>query len=400
MKRNLKTGEGKEKYFYICPSVKKYPHQWLWDSSFHAIVNSSLNPDWAKKEMATLLSAVDKKGFLPSITRWKSGGWTEAAAWPLFDGKFSRLTQPPVVAIAVEEIFRKTNDVKFVREMLPKLVRYYHWLKTARDPDKDRLVSIIHPWESADDSPAFDKPLLGKSEGRPGPIQVYLSFYKLLLDYRLMGWGPEKILASNLFNVENVMFNCIFAQGLRSLGRLSGAVGDPEGARTYDEKANLVEKAILERCWDPERSLFFDITHKGDTYEHNTAVTISSLFPIILDTLPGEIVETLVKKHLTNPVEFWLPYPIPFVSKEETAFNPNDNVLLWRGPVWINTNWFIWKGLLKHGYTEIAKELAKKTISLVEKSGFREFYNPFTGRGEGEEDYGWSTLVVDMLGGV
>lgn len=34
---------------------------------------------------------------------------------------------------------------------------------------------------------------------------------------------------------------------------------------------------------------------------------------------------------------------------------------------------------------------------LVLKSGYREFYNPLTGKGYGERNFGWSTLLVDML---
>lgn len=393
LEQNLKAGVN---FFYISPAGRKYPHQWLWDSCFHAIVNSKLNPDWAKMEMKTLLSAVDEKGFLPSIIRWQGTQLIDIVAWLLFQGKTSRLTQPPVVAIAVEEIFKETGDVGFVTEVLPALDRYYRWLGTERDPDGDHLISIIHPWEGTDDSPAFDKALLGKKEGRPNAPTVYFSFYKLLVGYWLMGWDLKKILASYQFNVENVMFNCIYAQSLRSLKKLYLAINNLEAAQDYEQRANLVEEAILKHCYNRDRGLFFDVIHRGERYEHNTTVTLSSLFPIILDKVPRQIQEELVS-HLTNPHEFWLPYPVPFVSKKETAFNPSDNLLLWRGPVWINTNWFVWRGLVKHGYKELASQLAKKTIGLVARSGFREFYNPFNGRGEGQNNYSWSTLIVDML---
>lgn len=393
LEQNLKTGTN---FFYISPAGRKYPHQWLWDSCFHAIVNSKLNPDWAKMEIKTLLSGVEENGFLPSIIRWQGTKLTDIAGWPLFKGKISRLTQPPVVAIAVEEVFKETGDVGFVTKILPVLDRYYRWLAAERDPDGDRLVSIIHPWESTDDSPVFDKVLLGKKEGRPKALAVYFSFYRLLVEYSLMGWDAKEILSSFRFNVENVMFNCIYAQGLRSLKKLYAAINDLEAAQDYERKADLVEDAILKHCYNKDRGLFFDVIHRGEQYEHNTTVTLSSIFPIILDKVPRQILEELIS-HLTNPDEFWLPYPVPFVSKKEAAFNPSDNVLLWRGPVWINTNWFIWRGLIKHGYKELAGYLAKKTIDLVERSGFREFYNPFIGRGEGQKNYSWSTLVVDML---
>lgn len=34
---------------------------------------------------------------------------------------------------------------------------------------------------------------------------------------------------------------------------------------------------------------------------------------------------------------------------------------------------------------------------LVGKSGFREYYNPFTGQGYGAEDFTWAGLVLDMI---
>lgn len=34
---------------------------------------------------------------------------------------------------------------------------------------------------------------------------------------------------------------------------------------------------------------------------------------------------------------------------------------------------------------------------LIGKSGFREYYNPFTGEGYGAHDFTWSGLVADMM---
>jgi glycogen debranching enzyme len=68
----------------------------------------------------------------------------------------------------------------------------------------------------------------------------------------------------------------------------------------------------------------------------------------------------------------------------------------WRGSTWININWFIIKGLKDYGFNDIADELKKKTIKLVEEKGFHEFFNPFTGRGVGVNDFAWSGLIIDL----
>jgi len=120
---------------------------------------------------------------------------------------------------------------------------------------------------------------------------------------------------------------------------------------------------------------------------------------VILENLSSEAAKTIIEKHLLNPKEFWLPYPIPSVPKDNPEFDPKGMRLLWRGPTWININWFVHKALKKWGYNNEAEELLEKTVGMILSSGFREFYNPFTGEGLRSKNYGWSTLVVDMLEG-
>jgi len=74
-------------------------------------------------------------------------------------------------------------------------------------------------------------------------------------------------------------------------------------------------------------------------------------------------------------------------------FQPNR---YWRGSTWINMNWFIYKGLRNYGFDDIANELKSKTMEMIEKSGFYEYYNPINGKGLGAKDFIWSGLIFDM----
>jgi hypothetical protein len=126
--------------------------------------------------------------------------------------------------------------------------------------------------------------------------------------------------------------------------------------------------------------------------------TISSLFPLILPDLPAGIVARLVDEHLTNPAEFWLPFPLPSVAATEASFDPGFTVnAIFRGPTWINTNWYLYGGLRTHGYDQVARALAARTVKMVAAEGMREFYDPHTGRGLGAASFGWSSLVLDLL---
>lgn len=366
--KNRQVGDG---YDYTAPSFPKYPNQWLWDSCFAAIILSKTDPERAKNEINTLLSGQDENGFIPSILLWKNK-WINNF-FPsnlLYSGWKSRITQLPIIALAVEKIYDQTHDERFLSEVLPKVKKYYLWLERERDNDHDGLVSIIHPWESTDDNPAFG---IGTN-----PVKVYYTFYKLL-------WDQKRGLESK-FNIENVMFNCLFAQGLRILGRWD---------KDFFSKADRTEQAIFDLCYDPGEEFFFDI--KNSEHEHYRVKTISGLFPLILQNTPKNILDRLVERYLINPDEFWLPYPVPFVSKSEKSFDPGYHFLLWRGPTWVNTNWFIICGLEKHGYPDVAKKLSEKTVEMVEKAGLWEMYHPLTGVGMGQKDYTWSGLVSDLI---
>jgi hypothetical protein len=108
-------------------------------------------------------------------------------------------------------------------------------------------------------------------------------------------------------------------------------------------------------------------------------------------------VERLVDQWVISPEDFWLPYPLPSVPASNPKFLPgNPRGFIWRGPTWINTNWFLSHALRRHGYPQLADTIVAKSHEAIEKSGFREYYHPYTAEGLGARDFGWSTLILDM----
>ena len=100
---------------------------------------------------------------------------------------------------------------------------------------------------------------------------------------------------------------------------------------------------------------------------------------------------------MSSADQFWRRYPLPSVSAAEPTYAPGASLFLWRGPTWLSTNWLVYQGLRQHGHADLAAALADRSVALVLKSGFREYYHPDTGAGYGAEQFGWSTLVVDLL---
>ena len=388
------TKDGRE-YFYVCSSLERYQHQWLWDSCFNSIAMSCFEPRLAEKEMETLLSMVQVDGFLPHIIFWDGQTFPGSLVTKYVYGnkEFTRLTQPPIVGLAIEKIYSRTKNKKFLEKTLPKAKKFYLWLMKERDLDGDSLISIIHPYESGTDhNPEFDF-VYGLK--KPNFFNITSAVIKTLFDCRRLDWSLEKIAKEGYFNIESAAFNSLYALSLNSMSKLFEELGNDKDARFFKKESIKTEKAIIKKCYDSANGVFVDLAFNEEV--KLPAASFFSIFPIILKNIDADIVDDIVKKHLMNPEEFWLPYPIPSVPKNNPSFSPGLTMLLWRGPTWININWLIFNTLKEKGYENIARHIRDRTVELVLKSGFREFYNPITGQGLRSKDFAWSTLVVDML---
>jgi glycogen debranching enzyme len=151
--------------------------------------------------------------------------------------------------------------------------------------------------------------------------------------------------------------------------------------------------------YDEQTGLFGPVARPEPT--RPPALTWTALAPLALPDLPEPIGRRLVEEHLLDPERFWLPVPPPSVSAGDPSFSLDDTGLLgvkryWRGPMWINSAWLVWLGLVRLGYSEQAAELVKRVGAAVSSEGLREYYDPFSGRGMGAVDFGWSALALEL----
>lgn len=411
----------KTRYRFIAPAKKEYVYQFFWDTAFHAIVLSHFNTDWAKEEIKNHLLGQWDDGFIPHIIFWK-GNPTDLPHWAFLESKTSirprtsAITQPPLFAIAAEQIYKKDPDKKFLEEVLPKLAKHSKWLIENRDPDDDGLISIISPNESGmDELPVFQ--VVSGFRGL-NLVQLHWAYRKPDILNQMNDFDSKKILEKDYFNVEEVLFNTVFIENNWSLSRLFKHLGSEEESLYFQKAAQKGEEAFLKKCWDEKDQIFYSLFTKSEKKARVT--TIASLIPLFLKNLPKNKADLLIKKHLLNPGEFWTNYPVPTVALNEKSYSPHefpqyehvlrDKIInkmylafyrelkmLWRGPTWMATNWFIVKGLRNHGRDDIADTIVGKMVEMIDKWGFREYYNPETGEGYRRQNFGWSTLIVDLL---
>jgi glycogen debranching enzyme len=377
-------------YAFTAPAPPRYRHQWYWDSCFHAIVWRHFDLRRARDELRTLLRAGRLDGFVPHTVFWDHPArWRRApfyATHSLRGNRAASHIQTPMIALAWKAVAEASGDEPgFATEALDALRLHYDWLDEHRDPDRDGLITIIHPDESGlDDAPKYDGVFRWMSHYRPG-------YFWLVERSRRLGYESKAIIERFDEHVEDVLVNVLYALSLRSLASL---LGDDGGV--YAARAELTERSLVERCWDPRVGLFWDLA--GREERPVTVSTWSSLAPLALPSLPEEIGRRLVEEHLLDPLRYRVPVGIPSVSLEEPSFKPGFHLFrCWRGPAWVNTAWILAPAMRRLGYREEADRIVRSLVTAAERHGFREYYNPLTGQGLAARHFGWSTLLVDLL---
>ena len=353
---------------------------------------SHLDPSRARAEVRSLLANAQPDGFVAHVTFWQREKYEDMLATYSIAYRTPYLSdciQPPLLAEAVQAAARGEGGAVFLAEVLPAVRRYYDWLDRVRDPDRDGLVATLQPDESGlDHAPKYDA-YLGISS--PAPAEFTVAWERVAGPYAEVGRDPDRMFGLDLFIVEDALVNAIYAENESVLADLLERTGDAAGA----EEIRRSTTALVEKCYDRDAGLFFDLA--GAEEEMLRTNSISSLMPLLLPDLPAPIAATLID-HLEDPREYSAPFPVPSVAMNVPSFSARPmGKLVWRGPSWINTNWYLSRGLRRHGRTDLAAVIEDRSAWLVEEHGFREYYNPLTGEGAGARDFSWTGIVLDML---
>jgi len=383
---------------YTIPSPDTYPYQWFWDSCFHAITLSYIDPERAKQELKLLLRGQFKNGMFPHIVYWQ-----RVKNNPFPDIRWgkrhtSSSTQPPMLAAAVWRIYEATEDIDFVKNMLPHMNAFHRYLFTNRDPRNIHLVGIINPDESGEDnSPRFDF-LLGMNDPRHTFVDNFKARMQLVDDWRQTRFVMKKQIDMKHW-VYDVPFNAILAESLRLTSLLAELAGEQRIAAYSHTKAFQVRDSMRRHML--RKHLFQPVY--GPKLRHIPTHTWAMFMPLYAGVATKAEADYVVERFLYDSHEFATTYILPTVSVSEPSFDPSGDWrgdwwvgTNWRGPVWMASNWFVVQGLLRYGREKEARLVYKSSLELIKSSGLREYYDPLTGRGHGAKGFTWGGLVLDM----
>ena len=392
---------------YTLPTNNElYPAQWNWDSAFIALGYSYFNMEYAIEELEKLISGQWEDGMIPHILFHDNDEsyFPNHKTWDCGNKiPSSGITQPPIIATIIKKIVDQNkldkSQMKRMEIIIKKLKKYLDWFYNYRDTNKIGLAAIIHPWESGlDNSPIWDGPLdkvkieenlkyerrdLNVSRSSNRPLKKdYDGYITLLNQFKKNKYNPGKIVNESMFNVIDIGFNSILIRATKDLVEVSKKFN-----LDFTDLKNKISKSEenLIKFYKDEDQSFFSYDFKN----HNLIKVdaISNYFILFANLENKEINNKIIdklKKYNSQKDYFF------------TTVNPKDKTFeetrYWRGPVWINSNWIIYQGLINKD-KNFSSLIKNKTLELLENKKFHEYYNFKTGECLGANNFSWSAAL-------
>lgn len=373
MKSQVLSPEGKILHRWTTPD--RWPHKdmWLWDTAFHAIGWRHIDPALAMEMIDAMFDLQREDGFLTYR------GTPEGAYFHLGD----LLSQPPVLAIAVQLVYDVTKDDAWLESIYPKLCAYLEWDLANRDLDGGGLVEwFIEDNEECrsgesgmDNSPRFD-----------GAIAL-----------------------------DAVDFNAYLASEYKVIAAFATKLGLTEDAEKWTARAANFCTLIETKLWSDTQQFYCDLDPATD--QQIPVLASSGFMPLLCGAPSPEHAEAL-KKNLFDPQRFGSAFPVASVAVCDVEHYEKD---MWRGPTWISINWLIAKGFERYGMENCSNSIRNRSIEEIEAKAekYGTFFEYFDDRCEidppklsrkGEcapeknpykqviHEFGWSfTLYIDMV---
>ncbi|MFF6980184.1 hypothetical protein ACFZAV_21160 [Streptomyces sp. NPDC008343] len=367
---------GEDRGFCV-PNPKTYPHLWLWDSCFHAIVWANLGDPRAHRELAAVLQGQLPDGMVPHMRYGPAGPDTWLG--PL--AGTSSLTQPPMYGHAIRAM--ADGGTTPSADVLHRARRGLDWLWEHRRTEDD-LLYIVHPWEAGNDhSPRYD------DWGAPGRTPK---------DYdraARTAWNKERMRDISFHDDGAAAWSSAFvsctaafnAYTAFNMAELAHVVGDPE----LFERARRISRAMDTHLWDEGQGLWNDREIVGGG--RSVAIPISDGIMGALVTDDSARAKAALA-HLADPESFAAPFGPSNVARSHPSYDPRS---YWRGPAWPQLNYLLWLALRRWNMNEQAHAIAAASATAASANGWAEYWDPETGDGLGAAPQSWTTLVVAML---
>lgn len=362
---NWRSAAGDLKHAGVQPAAGHFNAFWAWDSWEHAVGLSIFNPELAKDQMLTMFDFLTPEGMIIDLIA--------------LDKKENNkvCSKPPIAGWGTYMVYQRTKDKAFVKEMLPKLLKFHEWRYKYRDHDQNGLCEYggIEP-------------------------QVYQGQWESGMDVAVKFDGVKMLKNAEgaySFDQESIELNSYLCAEKFYLAYLLDEVGEKEQAARFREEGKKLKKTIQEKFFDEETGFFYD--RKLGTGELVKVIDISGWIPLFTKVATPEQAAA-VKKNMLDKELFGTYFPFSSLNHKHPLYNPGAGYF--RGQTWMNYTYFGIRGWKNYGFMEDAEKytrLLPDRLKGLAEPGYpiRENWNSATGEAMTAMHFGWSSAFSILL---
>jgi len=289
--------------------------------------------------------------------------------------KFPAYSQIPILAWGVERVYQRNGDKELVAQCLDPLERFHEWYWRERDVTNIGLVAV------------------GAYSGDTQHARFETFDYECNMDDLKMTHHPtrrgedEGAWYGDICVVGNTSYLVL---GERCLLRLARLMGRQDMAARRQRRIEKAVAAMRRHMWDPDAGTFLSV--ERDTLKKVPVATIGSWMPLHAGVPTKAQARRMAEVLRTS--SWQTPLPVPTVDRKDKRFKSSG---FWRGDVWPPTNYQIAMGLAAYGDTDLAADIADKTVANAIKHGISEHYDSMSGKTLGVDFLGMTCTVVTMM---
>ena len=205
------------------------------------------------------------------------------------------------------------------------------------------------------------------------------------------------------YTTEGVDLACYLVREEQAMAVIADHLGQKDDAEAFRGRAQALAKQINAVFWDDKDGFYYDRNEK--TGQRVRVKSVAGFMPLWAGVAPKDRARRIIREHLLNPNEFWLPYPVAGYAKTEPDYyqGSRSGECNWRGSDVDSNQLYDLPRPDPLRLQRRGRELADKTfhMALDENPVTREYYNAETGGGNGLNPFwGWSTLAYVHAAGL
>lgn len=244
---------------------------------------------------------------------------------------FGERINPPLLAWAEWEYFLVTGEDSRFSHVLPKLIKYYDWVR-----DNRRRENGLYWFEDTGSTGMDNSPR--------------------------SGFEAKNLLGSDVCFIDLI---CQQALSASYIAKIAEYLGQKKEAKRFIAEFESLAELTNRHHWSERYGFYYDLfnrTYSRAKLNYINSKTIAAFWPILCDIASPLQVGRLAD-HILNPNEFWTLHPLPSLSKDDPNYNPQG--IYWLGGVWAPTNYMVVKGLRKRGWSSLARDIAVRHLDAM-----------------------------------